>query len=103
MPDNYAKGRPHEHASTISGHYIGMAYIPVGFDEKIAPQRLWARWDDYLALRQEVLTLKAEISALQSREVCAAAHENVEECGYCQRDRLLAELRERSPDATSTA
>ena len=23
-------------------------------------------------------------------EVCAAAHEDVEECGYCQRDRLAA-------------
>lgn len=44
------------------------------------------------AFAQEILTLKEKIAFLESREVCAAAHENVETCGYCQRDALLREL-----------
>jgi hypothetical protein len=31
------------------------------------------------------------VAALESREVCTVAHENVETCGYCQRDALAAE------------
>ena len=45
------------------------------------------------ALSQEILTLKETISFLESREVCGAAHDNVETCGYCQRDAVIAALR----------
>lgn len=48
--------------------------------------------DDYDKLRQENLDLHAQISMLKSPEVCAAAHENVEECGYCQRDAAMESL-----------
>jgi hypothetical protein len=44
------------------------------------------------AMAQEILTLKEHIAFLESREVCAAAHDNVEACGYCQRDALAIEL-----------
>ena len=40
----------------------------------------------------EILDLKEQLAALQSREVCTVAHENVETCGYCQRDAIEAEL-----------
>jgi len=43
-------------------------------------------------LAAEVVSLNEQVAALQSREVCAAAHDQVEECGYCQRDRLRAAL-----------
>jgi uncharacterized protein YciW len=42
-------------------------------------------------LTAEVLQLKERCAALESREVCTVAHENVETCGYCQLDELLAE------------
>ena len=35
--------------------------------------------------------LMEQLAAAQSREVCTVAHENVETCGYCQRDALTAE------------
>jgi hypothetical protein len=35
--------------------------------------------------------LMEQLAAAQSREVCTVAHENVETCGYCQRDMLTAE------------
>jgi hypothetical protein len=38
-------------------------------------------------LRAEVLTLRERVAFLESPEVCAAAHDDVSECGYCQRDR----------------
>ena len=44
--------------------------------------------DHYMA---EGAKLHEQVAALESREVCTAPHENVEECGYCQRDRLQAE------------
>ena len=44
------------------------------------------------AMAQEILALKEQIAFLESREVCAAAHENVETCGYCQRDALQARI-----------
>ena len=51
--------------------------------DEIAKQR-----DHYMA---EGAKLHEQVAALESREVCTAPHENVEECGYCQRDRLQAE------------
>lgn len=38
-------------------------------------------------LRAEVLELRERVAFLESPEVCAAAHDDVTECGYCQRDR----------------
>lgn len=35
--------------------------------------------------------LMEQLAAAQSQEVCTVAHENVETCGYCQRDALTAE------------
>ena len=43
------------------------------------------------ALRSRLLDAKEQVAALESREVCTVAHENVETCGYCQRDALTAE------------
>ena len=37
--------------------------------------------------RAEVLELRERVAFLESPEVCAAAHDDVSECGYCQRDR----------------
>ncbi len=44
-------------------------------------------------LRAENLELHAEISMIKSPEVCAAAHDNVETCGYCQRDKIAEALK----------
>ena len=38
-------------------------------------------------LEQEILTFRERVAFLESPEVCAAAHDDVSECGYCQRDR----------------
>ena len=46
------------------------------------------------AARAQILELHEKVAFLESREVCAAAHDNVETCGYCQRDAARAELRE---------
>ena len=54
-------------------------------------ERLTAERD---AARAEILELHEKVSFLESREVCAAAHDNVETCGYCQRDAARAELKE---------
>lgn len=43
---------------------------------------------DYAALEQENKTLHEQVAFLQSREVCTLPHEDVETCGYCQRERL---------------
>lgn len=40
------------------------------------------------ALRKDALALHEQVAALQSREVCTQPHDNVETCGYCQRDAL---------------
>jgi hypothetical protein len=37
--------------------------------------------------RAEALELRERVAFLESPEVCAAAHDDVQECGYCQRDR----------------
>ena len=45
--------------------------------------------------KREILALREQVAALESREVCTVAHDNVETCGYCQRDDIritLAEL-----------
>lgn len=39
----------------------------------------------------EIIDLKEQVAAPQSREVCTVAHEDVETCGYCQRDALTRE------------
>jgi hypothetical protein len=36
-----------------------------------------------------VRELQENVAFLESREVCGAAHDNVEACGYCQRDGLI--------------
>ena len=41
-------------------------------------------------LEQEILTFRERVAFLESPEVCAAAHDDVTECGYCQRDALRA-------------
>lgn len=47
------------------------------------------------ALRAEVLDLREQVSALESREVCTVAHDgDVATCGYCQRDALRARIAE---------
>lgn len=40
------------------------------------------------ALIADFLAIKEHCAALESREVCTVAHEDVETCGYCQRDAL---------------
>ena len=50
--------------------------------------------------KREILALREQVAALESREVCTVAHDNVETCGYCQRDALLNEL-SRIADATT--
>ena len=47
--------------------------------------------DTMKAMSEEILSLREQVAALESREVCTVAHENVETCGYCQRDALTAE------------
>jgi hypothetical protein len=47
---------------------------------------------ELIHLRAEVLSLHEKVAFLESREVCGAAHENVDTCGYCQRDQILAEI-----------
>lgn len=49
-------------------------------------------WKKTADLRAENADLHEQVAALQSREVCNSPHENVEECGYCQRDRALLRL-----------
>lgn len=43
-------------------------------------------------MRADILALREQIAALESREVCTVAHDNVGTCGYCQRDALLARV-----------
>ena len=50
-------------------------------------------------LISEFLALKEHCAALESREVCTVAHDDVETCGYCQRDALAARLAEAERDA----
>lgn len=46
-------------------------------------------------LRAQVIDLHAQLSTLESREVCTAPHDgDVETCGYCQRDALQARVAE---------
>jgi hypothetical protein len=55
--------------------------------------------DQIERLRQEILDLNARVTFLESREVCGAAHDHVDECGYCQRDELRTALRDLIPVA----
>ncbi len=50
--------------------------------------------------KREILALREQVAALESREVCTVAHDNVETCGYCQRDALRDAL-SRIEDATT--
>jgi hypothetical protein len=59
----------------------------------------WCRYDEAEA---EILALKEQIASLESREVCTVAHENVERCGYCQRDALKT-VAEIAKELTQTA
>ena len=43
-------------------------------------------------LQAENVALHEQVAALESREVCTVAHDDVETCGYCQRDALRAEV-----------
>lgn len=45
-------------------------------------------------LELQVLALKEQVSALESREVCTQPHYNVETCGFCQRDAIAAQYEE---------
>jgi len=44
------------------------------------------------ALAAQCLELRERVAFLESREVCTVAHDNVETCGYCQRDAAEARL-----------
>jgi hypothetical protein len=55
--------------------------------------------DDLAAMRldrdshqREAIRMHEKCAFLESCEVCAKAHENVETCGYCQRDELVERL-----------
>jgi hypothetical protein len=55
--------------------------------------------DDFDAMRvdrdshqREATRMHEKCAFLESCEVCAKAHENVETCGYCQRDELMFRL-----------
>ena len=52
------------------------------------PDGLYVHESDYDALAADYLELKERCAALESREVCAVAHDDVDTCGYCQRDAL---------------
>ena len=52
------------------------------------PRGLYVWHSDYDNLAADFLALKEYCAALESREVCTVAHEDVETCGYCQRDAL---------------
>ena len=54
------------------------------------------------AARAQILELHEKVAFLESREVCAAAHDNIDECGYCQRDRADTQLA-RALEAMRTA
>ena len=80
----------------LSAHDSQCIKDRVSFCEEIeeleaAVERLTAERD---AARAQILELHEKVAFLESREVCAAAHDNVETCGYCQRDAARAELRE---------
>lgn len=68
-------------------------------DFRTASERDWQAQFDRLiaereALRHENADLHEQVAALQSREVCTVAHDDVEVCGYCQRDALQLYRRE---------
>jgi hypothetical protein len=51
---------------------------------------------DRIEQRAKILALQEQVAALESREVCTIAHQNVETCGYCQRDELRKQLTARA-------
>ena len=70
---------------------VRLKYPDVQVWTRAAIEQLRVVNDELIAtMAREVLTLHEQVAMLESREVCAAAHEDVEECGYCQRDRLAA-------------
>jgi hypothetical protein len=65
----------------------------LGIDWHVEFERLRLKYDaEKSSSRRLELDLREQISALESREVCAAAHENVDTCGYCQRDSIHKSL-----------
>ena len=77
---------PEVHDAVITPEEIGEPYV--GLVHAYRDRRaLLAYVDEQTA---EILRLHEHCAALESREVCTVAHENVETCGYCQRDALLA-------------
>lgn len=73
-----------------------MAECPDGYvrgedyDQAISQRDSMA--DLYMQAREEVTDLHARLAFAESPEVCTVAHENVETCGYCQRDALSKTL-----------
>jgi hypothetical protein len=64
------------------------------FDRKMSSSDELMGWKALVAIREaRILELEEKCAFLESREVCAAAHENVETCGYCQRDKLIADIK----------
>ena len=71
------------YAETATDRYCHMLQSPTGS---------FVLASDYDALSADFLALKEQCAALESREVCSVAHDDVETCGYCQRDAAEARL-----------
>ena len=59
---------------------------------KQARTRVQAHEDAAKGIHAHHLELLERIAALESREVCTQPHDDVETCGYCQRDTLQAQV-----------
>ena len=62
-------------------------------------QKAWRAYDhehrsDEEVLRAENRELREKVAFFESREVCTKAHDDVDMCGYCQRDFVIGLLRE---------
>jgi hypothetical protein len=67
-------------AEDIQRHQSSIAFMPVQDRRALLL---------HIAEQEAVIKdLYEQVSALESREVCTVAHDNVETCGYCQRDAL---------------
>jgi hypothetical protein len=55
-------------------------------DDEGPGQRIVEAADEIDRLTRENVDLHEQVALLQSREVCTVAHDDVETCGYCQRD-----------------
>ena len=77
---------------------IGLSEVhPVPMPRGNLPNSLGIDWHcEFERLRMkseaEILDLREQVAALESREVCARAHDNVDTCGYCQRDALQRDI-----------